>query len=149
MHRLGEAAATCAMPAQWLIGVGLCLAGAAGTCLGMNMQKLSHLRNDALPPEQQKRYVAQKAWLAGFGVFTIGQLLNLASLSFATQSLLATLSSFALVCNVLFAPCLLKVGALVRLPCGIPCAHSSACLRCWRVTCCRNLSTGATELPPS
>lgn len=91
----------------WLVGVGLCLTGAAGTCLGMNMQKLSHLRNDALPEKEQKGYVQQKAWVAGFAVFTVGQLLNLASLSFASQSLLATLSSFALVCNVFFAPCLL------------------------------------------
>lgn len=127
---------------EWLIGVALCLIGAAATCLGMNMQKLSHLRNDALPPEQQRKYIAQKTWVAGFLVFFVGQLLNLGSLGFAPQSLLAVLSSFALVCNIFFANCLLKVrvGVFHFLCGGVVVSHMCAC----NVSC-RKQSTGATS----
>lgn len=93
---------------EWLIGVALCLVGAAGTCLGMNLQKFSHMRNEEKPAEEQRMYLYQKTWIAGFLVFTVGQTLNLGSLGFAPQALLAVLGSFGLVCNVIFAPLLLK-----------------------------------------
>lgn len=123
---------------SWEVGVTLCLAGAATTNLGMNLQKKSHIQNrcaaathaaicnasatlgvadgDSLTPrhfslldiEQQRGVMSQPLWRAGFAVFIAGQLLNFGALSFASQSLLATLGSFSLVTNTVFAPWLLK-----------------------------------------
>ena len=42
-----------------------------------------------------------------FFLFILGQILNAIALSFAAQSMLATLGAFSLVSNTLFAPCLL------------------------------------------
>lgn len=46
-------------------------------------------------------------WLFGFGLFLIGQILGMISMGYAAQSVVATLNSFSLVTNAMFAPCLL------------------------------------------
>ena len=96
------------MPAEWLLGVGLCLAGAAFTNLGLTLQKLSFLRIDALnlPPHKQPSCL-QPLWLLGFTLFLVGQAAGMVAMGFSSQSVVATLGSFSLVTNAIFAPLIL------------------------------------------
>ena len=96
------------MPAEWLLGVGLCLAGAAFTNLGLTLQKLSFVRIDALnlPPHKRPTFL-QPLWVVGFTVFLVGQVAGMVAMGFSSQSVVATLGSFSLVTNAVFAPLVL------------------------------------------
>jgi drug/metabolite transporter (DMT)-like permease len=93
---------------EWAAGILLCLAGAAATNLGLTLQKRSFLNNDACSPSKQRAAGKQPLWLGGLFVFLIGQLLNLLAFGYTSQALAATLGSFSLVTNGVFAPCLLR-----------------------------------------
>ena len=97
------------MPAEWLLGVGLCLAGAAFTNFGLTLQKLSFTRHDALnlPPHKQRASCLQPLWLVGFSLFLVGQVGGMIAMGFSSQSVVATLGSFSLVTNAIFAPLIL------------------------------------------
>ena len=97
------------MPAEWLLGVGLCLAGAAFTNLGLTLQKLSFLRLDALsvPDHAKPHSFLQPLWLLGFALFLFGQVGGMVAMGFSSQSVVATLGSFSLVTNAVFAPLVL------------------------------------------
>ena len=98
-------------PPQWLLGVVLCLLGAAFTNLGLTLQKLSFLRLDALtahlPPSSQPSACLQPLWLVGFSIFLVGQVGGMIAMGFSSQSVVATLGSFSLVTNAVFAPLIL------------------------------------------
>ena len=99
------------MPPQWLLGVVLCLCGAAFTNLGLTLQKLSFIRTDALhPPPSSSPPPAclQPLWLLGFSIFLVGQVGGMIAMGFSSQSVVATLGSFSLVTNCIFAPLILK-----------------------------------------
>ena len=98
------------MPPQWLLGVLLCLCGAAFTNLGLTLQKLSFLRTDALhpPPSPSPPACCQPLWLLGFSIFLVGQVGGMIAMGFSSQSVVATLGSFSLVTNCIFAPLILK-----------------------------------------
>ena len=93
---------------EWALGITLCLLGAATTNLGLTLQKRSFLSNDAQPLSEQRSASKQPLWLAGLGVFIIGQLLNLLAFGYTSQAVAATLGSFSLVTNGIFAPLLLR-----------------------------------------
>jgi drug/metabolite transporter (DMT)-like permease len=76
--------------------------------LGLTLQKRSFLNNDACSPSKQRAAGKQPLWLGGLFVFLIGQLLNLLAFGYTSQALAATLGSFSLVTNGVFAPCLLR-----------------------------------------
>ena len=97
------------MPAEWLLGVGLCLAGAAFTNLGLTLQKLSFIRLDALsmPDHAKPHSFLQPLWLLGFSLFLFGQVGGMVAMGFSSQSVVATLGSFSLVTNAVFAPLVL------------------------------------------
>lgn len=92
---------------EWGLGILLCLFGAACTNLGLTIQKYSFLRNDAKSPAKQKPAMNQPWWLLGMGIFMIGQILNLIAFGYTSQALAATLGSFSLVTNGVFAPLIL------------------------------------------
>ncbi len=93
---------------EWALGIFLCLAGAAATNLGLTLQKRSFLTNDAQSPGKQKAATAQPLWLSGLAVFIVGQVLNLLAFGYTSQAVAATLGSFSLVTNGVFAPLLLR-----------------------------------------
>lgn len=79
------------------------MVGATLTSLGYNVQKVVHARASTLPLAKKPFYVAQPIWMAGFAIFLLGQIMNMLSLGYASQPLVATVSSFQLVTNALFA----------------------------------------------
>ena len=96
------------MPAEWLLGVGLCIAGAAFTNLGLTLQKLCFVRIDSLnlPPHKKPSFF-QPLWVLGLTLFLIGQAGGMVAMGFSSQSVVATLGSFSLVTNAIFAPLIL------------------------------------------
>lgn len=54
-----------------------------------------------------RSYLKMRLWWVGFTVFMVGELFNFASMSFASQTLLAVLGCFSPLSNVFMAPCLL------------------------------------------
>jgi hypothetical protein len=113
---------------EWALGIILCLAGAAATNLGLTIQKRSFLLNDALPLEMQKPASSQSLWVGGLFVFLLGQTANLLAFGYTSQAVAATLGSFSLVTNGIFAPLLLreKLNRQIVLSIGIICAGSVA-----------------------
>lgn len=77
--------------------------GATLTSLGYNVQKVVHARANVLPPTKKPLYVVQPVWIGGFFIFLLGQIMNMLSLGYASQPLVATVSSFQLVTNAVFA----------------------------------------------
>mmetsp|Transcript_17114 Transcript_17114/g.60046 ORF Transcript_17114/g.60046 Transcript_17114/m.60046 type:complete len:412 (-) Transcript_17114:1145-2380(-) len=92
---------------DWIIGVAIRLGGAAALNLGMLLMKASHAANDALSASERKGCLRQTKWLVGLCVLISGHLLTFASLSFASQGLMAVLGSFSLVTNIPFSAWLL------------------------------------------
>lgn len=87
----------------WL-GVTLSLCGSLCSALGLACQRLSHKRNNELPPEQQVR--SSRQWLNLLGVFLlfIESLFDLASFGFAPASILSCMGAMTLVFNMMLAP---------------------------------------------
>ena len=106
----------------WIIGVALSLLGSVSTNIGMLLQKLDFIIHAKrvereIGDTEGVQFGGEDAsivesshwqWKLGFALFILGQVLNAVALSFAAQSMLATLGAFSLVSNTLFAPCLLK-----------------------------------------
>mmetsp|Transcript_77390 Transcript_77390/g.187386 ORF Transcript_77390/g.187386 Transcript_77390/m.187386 type:complete len:399 (+) Transcript_77390:230-1426(+) len=95
---------------DWIVGVVIRLVGAAALNLGMVLMKASHAdeAKRGASGEKQRSCLRQSKWLSGLVVLICGHLLTFASLSFASQGLVAVLGSFSLVTNVPFSAFLLK-----------------------------------------
>lgn len=97
--------------APWSVGLVLALAGYTMCGAGMNLIKLSHIKRgtgsaalrDTPFNRRSSAMQATIVWLCGYGVNSLGGMLNTAGLRFAAQSLIAPLSSWALVANALCA----------------------------------------------
>ena len=99
---------------RW-VGVLCSLLACFGTVSGMMLQKLSHMRNEALPVHQRKPVLRRPLWwLSLFLMIVVPSPLDVASLALAPQSLLAPLSAVTLLLNALLAPCFL-VGFVVAV----------------------------------
>ncbi|KAI0562990.1 Magnesium transporter NIPA [Gracilaria domingensis] len=101
------------MAAPWSIGLLLAMAGYTMCGAGMNLIKLSHIKRGTTNGSTVLRSTpfnrrsspahATLLWFCGYGVNSLGGVLNTAGLRFAAQSLIAPLSSMALVVNAVFA----------------------------------------------
>jgi drug/metabolite transporter (DMT)-like permease len=91
------------METYTLLPIGMTMLGATLTSLGYNVQKVVHVRASVLPTTKKPLYVIQPIWIAGFLIFLSGQIMNMLSLGYASQPLVATVSSFQLVTNAVFA----------------------------------------------
>ncbi|KAJ8902736.1 hypothetical protein NDN08_006056 [Rhodosorus marinus] len=103
---------------SWSIGLLLGLFGYSLAGLGMNLIRLSHLvggsRNAAALDKLKETRFNKKStknrssalWSIGYGVNAMGGSINSLGLRFTAQSLMAPLSSVALVSNAVFATCL-------------------------------------------
>lgn len=97
--------------APWSVGLLLAMAGYTMCGAGMNLIKLSHIKRgtgstalrDTPFNRRSSPMHATFVWLFGYGVNSLGGILNTAGLRFAAQSLIAPLSSWALVANALCA----------------------------------------------
>eukprot|EP00980_Cylindrotheca_fusiformis_P024045 scaffold11455_cov94-Cylindrotheca_fusiformis.AAC.1 len=89
----------------WL-GVSLSLCGSLCSALGLACQRLSHKKNQLLPPEQQVR--SSRQWLNLLGIFLlfVESLFDLASFGFAPASILSCMGAMTLVFNMILAPAL-------------------------------------------
>ena len=87
---------------EWLVGVGLSIVGSVTTNFGMLLQKLDFMKAaeqaEVEPIGELRTAAGTKCrnwrWLVGFFFFIIGQVLNAVALSFASQSMLATLGAW-------------------------------------------------------
>jgi magnesium transporter len=98
---------------HWILGscIALCAAVMANT--GLNLQKLSHLENTYYDPFTRKRprpqsekagMMTRPRWWIGITLIVMASICDFAALSFAAQSIVATLGSLSLVANALIAP---------------------------------------------
>jgi magnesium transporter len=98
---------------HWILGscIALCAAIMANT--GLNLQKLSHLENSYYDPFTRKRprpendkssMMSRPRWWIGIVLIVMASICDFAALSFAAQSIVATLGSLSLVANALIAP---------------------------------------------
>ena len=87
---------------EWLVGVVLSIVGSVTTNFGMLLQKLDYMKaaeEAEVEPIGKLRTAAGTAcrnwrWFIGFFFFIIGQVLNAVALSYASQSMLATLGAW-------------------------------------------------------
>lgn len=115
--------------APWSIGLVLAMAGYTMCGAGMNLIKLSHIKRgsssggstslrDTPFNRRSSPMHATIVWLSGYVVNSLGGLLNTVGLRYAAQSLIAPLSSWALVANALCATYVL--GERLELRDAIP-----------------------------
>eukprot|EP00475_Leptophrys_vorax_P007342 TRINITY_DN1464_c0_g1_i1.p1 TRINITY_DN1464_c0_g1~~TRINITY_DN1464_c0_g1_i1.p1 ORF type:complete len:416 (+),score=79.82 TRINITY_DN1464_c0_g1_i1:78-1250(+) len=102
-----DISSTSSLGKYWYVGVMLSLLGALFSTFGYMLQRWSHQRNDALPPE--RRLPPFRQWPNIIGVIFLGleAVFEALSLDFAAESLIASLASVAVVLNLVLAPRLL------------------------------------------
>lgn len=98
--------------APWSFGLFLAMGGYTLCGAGMNLIKLSHIKRGTVSVaslrdtpfnRRSSPFHATILWFCGYGVNSLGGLLNTAGLRYAAQSLIAPLSSMALIANALCA----------------------------------------------
>ena len=92
---------------HWAVGVVLAAAASIISNLGLNFQKLTHIKISDLDEHAKKHYYKNGVWMAGLFMIILGSICDFAALAFGAQSIIAPLGSLTLVANVFFAPCLL------------------------------------------
>lgn len=112
MQPLPDTFATAVDVAPWSFGLFLAMAGYTMCGAGMNIIKLSHIKRGtgSLSALRETRFNKPSSktnatilWFFGYGVNSLGGVLNTAGLRFAAQSLIAPLSSMALISNAVCA----------------------------------------------
>ncbi|CEP01601.1 EamA domain-containing protein [Plasmodiophora brassicae] len=111
---------------HWVIGVVLACLASVISNLGINLQKLSHMRRargrapvplssptapttaSALSDINQTKYYLQPLWVSGITLVILGAIADFFALAFAPQVVIAPLGSVTLIANVFFAPLLLE-----------------------------------------
>lgn len=78
------------------------------SCLGTNMQKLSHNMNETLPREQRVPMHKSWRWWIGIVCMIAGSLMDMAALPFVPMSRVAALGASGMVANVIITPLFLK-----------------------------------------
>eukprot|EP00298_Acanthocystis_sp_HF-20_P029257 c8137_g1_i1.p1 GENE.c8137_g1_i1~~c8137_g1_i1.p1 ORF type:complete len:424 (-),score=157.26 c8137_g1_i1:11-1282(-) len=89
------------------IGLTLCLVSALSSVVGVNLQKLSHMKNALKSENQRKNWLKQWRWWCGMLLVILGALFDFASLGFAPQMVVAAFGSFTLIINAWTAPIML------------------------------------------
>ena len=92
----------------WFVGVILATFASFVSNLGLNLQKLLHLRNQGKPAEVRDSYYKFGLWWLGVSLISIGAVADFAALTFAPQSMVAPLGSLTLVSNIILSPIILK-----------------------------------------
>lgn len=96
------------LPNLWFVGVILATISSFISNLGLNLQKLLHLKNQNKPAEIRNNYHTFALWWLGLLLIVFGAIADFAALTFAPQSLIAPLGSLTLVSNIVLSPIILK-----------------------------------------
>lgn len=87
-----------------IAGAALAVGAAIVSNVGTNLQKASHVKDQALPLEQRTAYYKRKSWWCGFVCTIAASASDFAALALASQSLVSAIGGGAtLVCNVVVA----------------------------------------------
>ncbi|KAL4175000.1 hypothetical protein KRP22_006928 [Phytophthora ramorum] len=88
---------------KW-IGLGIVIGSAVLSNLGVNVQKLSHVREDEKPLFERRTYYTRPVWLIGMVLIVLGAIGDFEALGFAPQALVAAVGGgFTVLANVFFA----------------------------------------------
>lgn len=88
---------------KW-IGLGIVITSAVLSNLGVNVQKLSHVREEERPIFERRVYYTRPVWLVGLILIALGAIGDFEALGFAPQSLVAAVGGgFTVLANVFFA----------------------------------------------
>lgn len=88
---------------KW-IGLSIVIASAILSNLGVNVQKLSHVREEELPAFQRRVYYTRPVWIIGMILIVLGAIGDFEALGFAPQALVASVGGGCTVlANVFFA----------------------------------------------
>eukprot|EP00659_Diplonema_papillatum_P013419 gene13419-20673_t len=74
------------------------------TCFGLNMQKLSHNRNEVLPDGERVPMYMSWRWLLGFCIMIMGSVIDTSALPYVTMSRVAALGATGMVANIIVTP---------------------------------------------
>ncbi len=87
------------MAGAWIFGVLLSVAGCSMSNLGVNLQKLSHMKaaDAAKSGDQGGSILRNPMWICGLLLVIFGSIADLVSFGFADMSLLAPLGAMTLV----------------------------------------------------
>jgi uncharacterized membrane protein len=125
---------------HWIVGCCIALFAAVSSNVGLNLQRLSHLENQFVDPfaKKKKEKPASKQvgvclrprWILGISLMILASLADFAALSFAAQSLVASLGSLSLVANALIAPLIVKEKITSRewKAIGLICIGDACCI---------------------
>ena len=125
---------------HWIVGCCIALFAAVSSNIGLNLQRLSHLENQFVDPfakhkrekplSQQVGVCARPRWVLGISLMIVASLADFAALSFAAQSLVASLGSLSLVANALIAPLIVKEKITSRewKAIGLICIGDACCI---------------------
>eukprot|EP01094_Clydonella_sp_ATCC50884_P019014 TRINITY_DN3625_c0_g2_i1.p1 TRINITY_DN3625_c0_g2~~TRINITY_DN3625_c0_g2_i1.p1 ORF type:complete len:351 (-),score=105.25 TRINITY_DN3625_c0_g2_i1:173-1225(-) len=98
----------------WWVGAIIYTFGSIIINLGSNLIRLNHETLSRIPVDQHPPLYKRWAWLVGFTIFAIGNVLNFVGFMFTAQSLCAALGSVQFVTNLVFATLINKETATVR-----------------------------------
>jgi len=107
-YRLSFLEAWAPTPTMWYIGAILSLLGSACSNFGVNIQKLSFMKNDKKPEALQKVYYKDSLWWLGMVTVVFGSIGDFVALSFTGQAIVAQIGATTLVANIFFARVWLK-----------------------------------------
>ena len=125
---------------HWIVGCCIALFAAVSSNIGLNLQRLSHLENQYYDPFAQRKrekpaaeqvgVCARPRWVAGISLMIVASLADFAALSFAAQSLVASLGSLSLVANALIAPLIVreKITSREWKAIGLICIGDACCI---------------------
>ncbi|GAB9472752.1 hypothetical protein Gpo141_00009924 [Globisporangium polare] len=86
------------------IGLGIVVGSAILSNLGVNVQKLSHVREEERPPFARRLYYTRPVWIIGMILIVLGAVGDFEALGFAPQALVASVGGGCTVlANVFFA----------------------------------------------
>lgn len=103
-----------ALSSLWFLGVILATLSCFISNLGLNLQKLLHLRNQSKASNVREGYHKFALWWLGLLLIVFGAIADFAALTFAPQSLVAPLGSLTLVSNIILSPIILKEVVTMR-----------------------------------
>jgi hypothetical protein len=87
----------------WYVGVIVSIIGSCASNGGVNLQKLSIMKEMRKPPPSQRAYVLQPLWFIGLWGVILGAIADFGALGFAAQSLLTPVGGFTIIANIWFA----------------------------------------------
>ena len=125
---------------HWIVGCCIALFAAVSSNIGLNLQRLSHLENQFYDPfakrkrekplSEQVGVCARPRWVLGISLMILASLADFVALSFAAQSLVASLGSLSLVANALIAPLIVreKITSREWKAIGLICVGDACCI---------------------